>query len=495
MPRSANVCPRNRVRYTVSGGAVVELCRFTNLPAGITWLDADTIVFATLEPTGLMRVSSDGGEVTEITAPNPEEDHLYPHALPDGRSLLFTVAPRGGSPADMSIALLDLETSEYELLIAGGADAQYVDTGHIVYGFDGTLRAVAFDLDARQVVGSPVPVLQDVITGETGASDFALARTGALAYVSGEANSAPTRQLVWLTRDGDAQGIPVQARGWWYPRLSPDGTKVAVDLREGSEDDVWVVDLDRGGATAFTFEAGADLYPIWSPDGSQLIFSSGGFGLQGSTLRRAPIDGGPTETLLVGDSNPVSPHSITSDGTALVYRLLAGQSGGDDLMLLPLDGDPTPVGLLTSDAQERNGELSPNDRWLAYQSDETGRFEVYVRPFPDVDAAEAVPISTAGGTRPAWRRDGRELFYVAPDNTLMAVALNRGPTLAPGPPTPLFRHDGLGLVGQGRHYDVAEDGRFLLLEPDHDSDSSGDAPLVFLVQNWTEELKARVPIP
>ena len=129
--------------------------------------------------------------------------------------------------------MLDLETSEYELLIAGGADAQYVDTGHIVYGFDGTLRAVAFDLDARQVVGSPVPVLQDVITGETGAADFALARTGALAYVSGEADSAPAMHLVWVTRDGDVQGIPVQARGWWYPRLSPDGTKVAVDLREG----------------------------------------------------------------------------------------------------------------------------------------------------------------------------------------------------------------------------------------------------------------------
>ena len=143
---------------------------------------------------------------------------------------------------------------------------------------------------------------------------------------------------------------------------------------------------------------------------------------------------------------------------------------------------------------ERNPELSPNDRWLAYQSDETGRFEVYVRPFPDVHEAEAVRISTAGGTRPAWSRDGRELYYVAPDNTLMAVALNRGPALA-SPPTSLFRHDGLGLVGQGRHYDVAEDGRFLLLEPDHDSDSSGDAPQVFLVQNWTEELKARVPIP
>jgi serine/threonine protein kinase len=489
-------------KVSITGGPALTLCRYQGTPRGATWGTNESIVFATNDlSTGLLRVPAAGGEPKVLTKPDPangEQDHLFPSMLPGSRAVLFTIAPADGITDNSQVAVLDLTTGQRKTLIRGGSHAQYVDPGYVVYAVSGSLRAVRFDPDRLAVSSDPVPVVDQVMTFGTGAGLFEVSRSGTLVYVPGGATSGTgtPRSLVWVDRHGQEEAIPAPTRTYVFPRLSPDGQRVAVDIRD-QENDIWIFDLKRPTLTKLTFNPGPDSWPIWTPDGRRIVFgSTRGVGAQ-QNLFWQPADGTGTAERLTTSANIQQPHSFSPDGRSLVvYELVP--SSFSDLTLLPIGSlsEKPPTGKLETQplvytaAAENAGEISPDGHFVAYHSNESGQPQVYVRPFPDVDKGRW-QISTAGGTRPAWGPDRRELFYMNPDGAMMAVPVQTTPTFSAGNPTKLF--EGQWFRGQsGRTYDVAKDGRFLMIK-DAVTNDQGSAVTMTVVVNWVEELKQKLP--
>jgi serine/threonine-protein kinase len=489
-------------KVSITGGPALTLCRYQGTPRGATWGTDDSIVFATNDlSTGLLRVPAAGGEPKVLTKPDPangEQDHLFPSMLPGSRAVLFTIAPADGITDNSQVAVLDLTTGQRKTLIRGGSHAQYVDPGYVVYAVSGSLRAVRFDPDRLAVSSEPVPVVDQVMTFGTGAGLFDVSRSGTLVYVPGGATSGTgtPRSLVWVDRHGQEESIPAPIRTYVFPRLSPDGQRVAVDIRD-QENDIWIFDLKRPTLTKLTFNPGPDSWPIWTPDGRRVVFgSTRGVGAQ-QNLFWQPADGTGTAERLTTSANIQQPHSFSPDGRSLVvYELVP--SSFSDLTLLPIGSlsEKPPTGKLDTQplvytaAAENAGEISPDGHFVAYHSNESGQPQVYVRPFPEVNKGRW-QISTEGGTRPAWGPDRRELFYMNPDGAMMAVPVQTTPTFSAGNPTKLF--EGQWFRGQsGRTYDVAKDGRFLMIK-DAVTNEQGSAATMTVVVNWVEELKQKLP--
>ena len=472
-------------KVAITGGPAATIA-VTDLAIGATWAPDDTIIFATSDPaTGLRRVPAGGGDFTALTQPaqaRGELDHLWPEMLPGGRAVLFTItAATGGLAAQ--VAVLDLATGTYTVVLRGGSHAHYVPSGHLVYTADGTLRAVPFDLARLQAGRMPVTVLPRLVTTQQGAGDFDVASDGTLAYVDAPGATSPAaRTLVWVDRQGREEPLGAPPRPYFHPRVSPDGARVAVAI-EDQENDIWVWDLTRRTLDRLTFGPAADFAPVWTPDGHRLVFFSQREGESGLFWQSADRPGG-AEKLATG----APPSGVTPDGTQVIF----GYGGNQDLMMLSLDGTRRVQPLLgTTPAVERNGIVSPDGRWLAYESDSTGRFEIYVRPFPNLSAGQWL-ISTAGGTRPLWVPRGQELFYVAPDGVLMAVRADpRGGKWRSGSPAKVLEGPYVTRsLRDKRTYDVSADGkRFLMVK----QPANQAAPQIVVVQNWTEELKRLVP--
>jgi len=479
-------------KVSITGGPAITVCRYIGTPRGAAWTGDDTIVFATNDPTtGLLSVSAGGGNPIVLTKPDAtrgEQDHVFPALLPDGRRVLFTIGASAGIDA-AQVAVLDLRTGEKKTLVQGGTDAVYVDSGHLVYAAAGSLHAVRFDPVRLAVLGDPVPVLEQVLTKQTGATDYRVSRQGTLIYVAGAYAGTVTRTPVWVTRDGREEAIGVPPRGYVFPRLSPDDAQVAFDIRD-QQNDIWVWSFQRQTLAQLTFDPGTDGYPVWTPDGRRIAFSSPRLGTVNVFWQ--PSDGSGTAQRLAESSDPQNPTSFTPDGKAVVVQVVRSNTG-QDLMLMHLDTRKVEP-LLETPATELGGEISPDGRWLAYFSNESGTAEVYVRPFPRVGDGRWL-ISSGGGTRPAWSKDGRELFYLSfPDAAMMAVPVQTTTTFTPGKAVKLF--DGPWYAVQpGRTYDVSRDGkRFLMIK---DMFAPGDKTVaqsaITVVLNWTEELKARLP--
>ena len=264
-------------KVAISGGPALPLCDLDGASRGATWGDDDSIIFATAATsTGLQRVSSDGGEPTVLTKPNRERgesDHLWPQFLPGSQAVLFTITATTGGIDASQVAVLDLPTGTQKILMRGGSQAYYVPSGHLVYVAAGTLRAVAFNLKRLEATGTAIPVLSQVATLPTGTAEFDIARDGTLVYVAGGAG-VTARTLVWVDRQGREEAIKAApARPYSSPRLSPDGTRVALDIRD-QENDVWVWDFARETLIRVTSDPGIDQAPVWMPDGRRLVFSS-----------------------------------------------------------------------------------------------------------------------------------------------------------------------------------------------------------------------------
>jgi serine/threonine protein kinase len=477
-------------KVAITGGPAVTLGRLDGIPVGASWRADGTIIFATSNvTTGLQRIAAAGGAPTVLTRPNRaggEADHLWPQILPGGQAVLFTIVATTGGFDQAQVAVLDLRTNKQTVLIRGGSDARYVSSGHLVYGAAGTLRAIAFDLPRLVVVGTPVPVLPQVQVN--GAAAVAVAADGTLVYVSGGV-SAAARSLVWVDRQGQEAPLPAPPRNYGYPRLSPDGTRLALYIFD-QELDVWLWDLARATLTRVTFDPAPDSFPVWTPDGRQLLFSSERAGVRNLFAQAA--DGTGAITRLTESPNVQSLTSISPDGARLVFGELAPTTGLD-VMQLRLDGRHAVTPLVRTPFSERNGEVSPDGRWLAYEANDSGRFDIHVRPFPDVSSGHW-QVSTDGGTRPLWARNSQELFYLTPTGALMRVGVARGPTWAATVPTTLFEgRYGAPASFVGRTYDVAPDGRrFLMIKPVGPDPTGAPASFV-VVQNWTEELKRLVP--
>ena len=502
-PRSLFVSPDGRWvgffdgnslrKVAITGGPPVTVSQVDGAgPRGATWGSDGTIVYATnFLATGLQRVSAAGGDPQVLTKPNRargEADHLWPEFLPGGQAVLFTITAATGGLDNAQIAVLDLETGTSKVLVRGGNHAHYVPTGHLVYGAGGTLRAVAFDLDRREVVGTPVPVLEEVVTTAAGAVDVAVAANGTMVYVRGRGVAGAARSLVWVDRMGREEPLPAPVRAYQYPRISPDGTRVALDVRD-QEQDIWIWDFTRQTLTRFTFDPAGDSYPVWSPDSRRLIFASARAGTAANLFWQAADGTGAVERL-TESPNEQGSNAMTPDGTRVIFRETTAT--GHDVMLVPLQSPRHPQPLVQTMFQELNAEIASDGRWMAYESNESGREEIYVRPFPDVGSGRW-QVSTGGGRMPLWSRNGQELLYLTPDGVLMGVKVEPGPLWRSGTPARvlqgLYFYAGPGL---GRSFDIAPDGRHFLMIKQGGSDDAAPQNLV-VVQNWFEELKRLVP--
>jgi serine/threonine-protein kinase len=472
-------------KVPMTGGVGVTVCSLGGAaPRGGTWSPDGTIIYGTDDPaTGLWRVPDVGGEPELLTTPDRGRgDHWWPQILPGGRNVLLTLM--GGPQAGLQVAVLDLESGEIKTLLPG-SDARYLPTGHLVYGEPGTLRAVAFDLDRLEVIGASVPVQDGVATSRNGDVAFDVSNDGTLVYLAGGVQ-VPERRLVWVDRNGNEEPIPAPPGGYTIPRISPDGSKVVIDTREpGVDMRIW--DLERQVMARFFFASAP--YPVWTPDGERIAFSDFESGTGNLAWRVA--DGSAPKELLAESPNSRYATSFTPDGAQLIFRE-EGRPTGLDLMVLTLDGDTQPEPLIATPANELNGEISPDGRWLAYKSNASGQDEVYVRPFPNVNDG-LWQISTNGGMQPVWVRGERELLYRERDGAVMSVPVEFEPTFLPGTPTRLI--EGLYYSGgPGRSYDVSPDGRRLLMITRGDeSGGTSQAPTIVVVQNWFEELMRLVP--
>jgi Tol biopolymer transport system component len=320
-----------------------------------------------------------------------------------------------------------------------------------------------------------------------------------LVYATG-ATTQDLRTLVWVDRTGQEEAIPAPARAYQYPRLSPDGTRLAIDIRD-QDIDIWIWDLTRRTLTRLTFDPRPESYPVWTPDGQRLIFSSGRSGP--SNIYWQAADGTGAVERLTDSRNPQFPHAITSDGTAILFR--EDVSSGQDLMRAliasprdqPSSGvSRTPTPLVQTMFSELNAELAPNGRWLAYESNESGRYEIYVRPFPDVEAGRW-QVSTSGGRTPLWTRNGNELFYHALDGTIQGVRVDSSSSWRSSTPMKVLQGAyflPIGGVVLGRTFDIAPDSkRFLMIKRVGAEEAGVAPPSIVVVQHFDEELKRLVP--
>ena len=463
-------------KIPITGGTSITLADGT-FQRGAAWGDDSTIVFA--GPKGLLRVSAEGGTpeaLTTIDEAKGEAAHVFPYFLPDGRHLLFTLRMKDTAAAPQ-FAVLDLQQRTYRTVGKSGINGKYVRSGHLTYVRDNTLFAVPFDLKTLAVSGSEVPVVEGVaMEGPADNGDYDVSDHGLLVHFTTDTTSAGTT-LAWGDRNGAVKELPGQSkRMWGTGRLSPDGRMVANAIIAGNRD-LWVFDVQRGTSTRLTFGGENDL-PIWTRDSKHIIYSSLVENKPGISM--VPADGSAKPVVLLTTEKDAVPSSISPDGRSLLFT----QSGRIRVTSMAEPGKAgTPKPLHDAPASEGEAEISPDGRWVAYVSMESGAPEIYAHAFPDGGAK--VRISTAGGSRPRWSRDNRTLYYWtgAPSMSLISIAIPPGQTLQPGEPKTLF------TMLSGTTFDVTPDPDRFLIELISDR---GGARLA-LVTNWFEELKRRAP--
>ena len=487
-------------KVSITGGAVTTLGQVASAPYGMTWGSDNNILIG--QGGGMLRLSANGGTPERILArPDVDSGPMHgPQLLPDGRTIVFTQGTSATNWDNGRIVLYSLDTGMRQTIVDGGTDARYLPTGHLIYARRGRLLAAPFDLRTLRVSGEPVSVLEDIAeatNSTTGTAHFAISNSGTLVYLpTGAGNSSRTgqRTLVWVDRQGREDPIPAEPRSYLYPRLSPDGTRVALDVG-GDNRDIWIWDLSRSALSRLTTDESVDRVPVWTHDGRRIIFNSLRGGRNG--LFWQPADGsGAAELLKENPGGGLFAYDASADGTRLLVSATFPATGAD-IFLMALDGGRRIEPLIQTDFVEMNGVFSADGRWFAYQSPSSGRPEIYVRPTPGFDAGQW-QVSTAGGIEPIWARDGRELFYRAPDGSVMGVPLGGGTTWSAGSPTRIlggpYASANLGEA-PFRTYDVSRDGRRFLMIKRGAAEAPEAMARFIVVHNWFEELKQRVPVP
>jgi len=490
-------------RISVTGGAAVTLCP-ADVPFGISW-GVDGIVFGQ-GSKGIMRVSPNGGQPERLVSVKDGEVAHGPHVLPGGQAMLFTLATgTGGDRWDKAqIVVQSLKSGERKTLVNGGFDARYVPTGHIVYAVGGTLFALPFDAKRLEVAGGPVPIVEGVqrLTGggTSGSAQFSFSDTGSLVYIPGPAGTfGAGRALVLADRRGSSEILKLPPGAYEHPRISPDGRRVAFDTDDGKEASVWIYDLAGTSSMRRLTFGQKNRFPIWSGDGQRIAFQSDREGDLGIFWQRA--DGTGTAERLTRPEQGTShvPESWSPDGKRFLFAATSGSS--ISLWAFSLDDKKaTPFG----DVQSRNpinAVFSPDGRWVAYYSNETGSDAIYVQPFPATGAKYQIPKKdpSQNDHHPVWSSDGKELFYIPVPGALAAISVTTRPDFSFGNPVPVprkFTTAGGSAQFDIRNYDLSPDGKILGLVDTSEQTQGGnysDAPEFRVVLNWFEELKARVP--
>jgi serine/threonine-protein kinase len=478
-------------KVAISGGPAVRITATDGQPRGATWGPDGTVIFATFEPgTGLQRVSDGGGEPTVLTRPDRgrgERDHWWPEFLPGGEAVLFTI--KSDADGIDQVAVLDLRTGTSKVLIRGGSNARYVATGHLVYGVTGTLRAVAFDLGRLEVVSTPAPVLEGVVTTAMGAANAMVAANGSLVYVAGRAVGASPRTVVSVDRQGRALPLPgLPPDSYRDVRVSPDGARLAL----ATTTDVWIYDAARATRNRLTTNPAQNRSPLWTPDGQRLIFTSTRAGHPELFWR--PADGTGRDERLFARSKEfldVLASGWSPDGQQLLFSEVS-PSGQSAISQMAIERPSEGALLLNKEFSASFPAVSPDGHWMAYMSNVSGRAEIYVERYPQLGSRQL--ISTDGGHRPLWSRDGRELYFHSLDGRhMLVVPMQPGSTLKAGRPQVLFEA-AMSIRGVGvRPYDIAPDGRFFIIRDVQTEGGGGTPSNIIVVLNWLEELKRLVP--
>jgi eukaryotic-like serine/threonine-protein kinase len=443
-----------------------------------------------LDARGLVRVSAIGGAlepVTRLDSARYEVAHYFPVVLPGSRGVVFSInRERLYDAQTAEIGVVDLRTGTHRTLLQG-TSARWSPTGHlVVVRADGALVAAPFDPRKLELTGPATPLLDGVRVEDLSSTDIALSASGTLVYEPGDANTQAW-QPVWVTRDG--QATPVDP-GWTgrfrFPSLSPDGTQLAITVVD-AEQQIWIKQLDRGPLSKLTFEGRANQRPAWLPDGRSVAYVSDARSVTDAFIKRA--DGSAqAELLLLHKDVAVQEIEWSRDGHWAVVRL--GNQPGGDLAAWRPGTDTAPAPLLAGPFDEANPTLAPNGRWIAYTSTESGRYEVYVRPFPDASSAKW-QVSRDGGTQPLWSHSGRELFFVDGERQLVAVEVLQTPAFSLGERRVLFSTVGYSGGDGHRGYDVTrDDQRFIMIRSLTADETSGTSLIV--VDNYLTELRQKI---
>ena len=506
--------PDKLKKVSAQGGSPITLCDMST-EMGAHWGDDGHIVFSSGLGQGLKRISAAGGPVEDLIDESHMESYRFfalvaPIVLPGGRSVLFTLAA-GFSIDDFRIAVLTLESGQVKFVLERALGYAYLPTGYLLYGQAGAVMAAPFDVNALEVSGQHFPVTEanmELMPELNVPILFDISTEGTLVYAPG--SEAPPevsveRTLVWVDREGNEEPLEAPPHPYSYVDLSPNGTHVAVLFTDPQDPfdrgDIWILDLTREPITQqrLTFDPQAAYCPMWTPDCQRVVFGS----LRGGTFSlswKAANGTGPVESLYTSKRGLIA-STWSAGGRSLIFMEFKDQTNSD-IWALSLDGEPTARPLMAESYGEGLPAISPDGRWIAYSSDESGQIEVYVRPFPNVDDGKWL-ISTRGGEYPIWAPDGRELYYDAYPDQMMVVTIETKPAFAAGNPEVLFRSDNVMASHSGPDvspYDISPDGqRFLMIKEDKEAREAAEAvetpPIteLFVVDNWDEVLKGVAP--
>ncbi len=473
-------------KVSVRGGAAITLLGDALNTHGASWGSQGMIVYAAAPAASALRQVSDAGGTPQALTrlEKGETDHGWPEFLPGDKAVLFAAATTGGNWTNAQVAVQSLGAGERQNLIQGGMYPRYAPSGHLIYAQGGSLMAVPFDSNRRMVTGAAVPVAEGILQSQsTGAAQYSLSATGSLVYVPGGVQATQLR-LVWVSRNGAERPLAAPVHLYRNPRLSPDGRRVAVGIEE-QEEQVWLYDLSQETLTRLTFEGNENIYPVWTPDGKRIAFKSNKEGPGNLFWQLADGSGGLER--LTTSAYPNFPSSWSPDGQLLAFIKVNPTTGSDLWVLRMSDRKAQPF--LRTPFNEAVPRFSPDGRWLAYISDESGRYEIYVQPYPGPGGKWQ--ISTEGGTEPVWNPNGRELFYRSGDK-MMAVDIATQPSFTFGKPRMLFEGQYQLSRVPAVNYDVSPDGqRFLMIKASEQAQAA--VTQINVVLNWFEELKRRVP--
>jgi len=473
-------------KVSVLGGTPVPIVMTSERSAGATWRPDGTIVYATT--AGLYQVLESGGAPRLLVKPDAgrkERRYAWPQFMPDGRSVLFTIVSEE-SIEGAQIAVLNLKTGETKVVMKGGSAARYTSTGHLVYASGGKLKAIPFDPDTQQTRGEPMsfPDIEIANTPDNGAAQFAVSETGTLLFTAPTVPGQLLRTLSWVDRQGKEDPIAVAPGLYSVPRISPDGTRLALDVA-GANRDIWILNLQRSSLTKLTGGPTEDMLPVWSRDGRRVFFASDRTG--NFDVYSQAADGATKEHVEFAGPGSQMTLSFTPDGTRLLLL-----EDFKDISMLTLARPDRLEPLLHSEFTERIGEVSPDGNWIAYESNESGdRAEIFLRPFPNV-SGQREKVSIDGGRFPLWGLKGTdELFYIDLNGAMMAASVKLSPSLTVGGVTKLFDCETPPGGPAPRPYDISPiDRRFLMTKP---AIASSDGRNISVILNWLEELKPRVP--